>query len=122
MEHSLVYVLRCFYVGCIESESEVTQSCPTLCDPMDSRLHQASPSMGFSRQEYWRGLPFLLQGIFPTQGLNPGPSHCRQTLYLLSHQGSPNEDVSEVGQISTIVSSSTWIDPLIITSVLPYLL
>ena len=27
-------------------------------------------SMGFSRQEYWRGLPFLLQGIFPTQGLN----------------------------------------------------
>ena len=32
-----------------ESESEVAQSCPTLCDPM---------SMGFSRQEYWSGLPF----------------------------------------------------------------
>ena len=27
--------------------------------------------MGFSRQEYWSGLPFLLQGIFLTQGLNP---------------------------------------------------
>ena len=27
----------------------------------------------------------FLQGIFPTQGLNPGLSHCRQTLYLLSH-------------------------------------
>ena len=27
--------------------------------------------MGFSRQEYWSGLPYLLQGIFPTQGLNP---------------------------------------------------
>ena len=32
---------------------------------------------------------FLLQGIFPTQESNPGPLHCRQTLYHLSHQGSP---------------------------------
>ena len=31
----------------------------------------------------------LLQGIFPNQGLNPGLPHCRQTLYHLSHQGSP---------------------------------
>ena len=31
----------------------------------------------------------LLQGIFPTQGLNPGLSHCRWILYHLSHQGSP---------------------------------
>ena len=30
---------------------------------------------------------FLLQGIFPTQGLNPGLPHCRQMLYHLSHQG-----------------------------------
>ena len=30
----------------------------------------APPSMGFSRQEYWCGCRFLLQGIFPTQGLN----------------------------------------------------
>ena len=30
-----------------------------------------------------------LQGIFPTQGLNPGLLHCRWTLYRLSHQGSP---------------------------------
>ena len=30
---------------------------------------------------------FLLQEIFPTQELNPGLSHCRQTLYCLSHQG-----------------------------------
>ena len=34
------------------------------------------------------GCYFLLQGIFPTQGLNPGLPHCRQTLYRLSHQGS----------------------------------
>ena len=31
----------------------------------------------------------LLQGIFPTQGSNPGLSHCRQILYQLSHKGSP---------------------------------
>ena len=35
------------------------------------------------------GCHFLLQGIFPTQGSNPGLLHCRQTLYPLSHQGSP---------------------------------
>ena len=42
------------------------------------------------------GCHFLLQGIFPTQGSNPGLPHCRQTLYCLSHQGSPvlhNENV-----------------------------
>ena len=31
----------------------------------------------------------LLQGIFPTQGLNPGLLHCKQILYHLSHRGSP---------------------------------
>ena len=34
------------------------------------------------------GSLFLLQGIFPTQGLNPGFPHCRWILYLLSHEGS----------------------------------
>ena len=50
--------------------------------------YQAPPFMGFSRQEYWSGLPFLLQGLFPTQGLNLGLPHCRQMPYPLSHQGS----------------------------------
>ena len=35
------------------------------------------------------GCHFLFQGIFPTQGSNPGLQHCRQTLHHLSHQGSP---------------------------------
>ena len=43
--------------------------------------------MRFSKQEYWSGLPCPLQGIFLTQGLNPGLPHCRWILYLLSHQG-----------------------------------
>ena len=36
------------------------QSCPTLCDPIDGSP-PGSPSLGFSRQEHWSGLPFLLQ-------------------------------------------------------------
>ena len=35
------------------------------------------------------GSPSLLQGIFPTQGPNPGLLHCRRILYQLSHKGSP---------------------------------
>ena len=35
------------------------------------------------------GVGSFLQGIFPTQGLNPGLLHCRQILYQLSHKGSP---------------------------------
>ena len=51
--------------------------------------HQAPLSLEFSRQEYWSELHFILQRIFPTQVSNPGLLHCRQTLYHLSHQGSP---------------------------------
>ena len=40
----------------VKSENEVTQSYPTLSDPMECSL-QAPPSMGFSRQEYWSRLP-----------------------------------------------------------------
>ena len=42
--------------------------------------HQAPPSMGFSRQEYWSGFPFPSPGIFPTQGSKLGLLHCRQIL------------------------------------------
>ena len=53
-----------------ESESEVAQSCPTLCDPW-SVAHQAPLSMGFSRQEYWSGLPFPSPGDLPDPGIKP---------------------------------------------------
>ena len=53
-----------------ESESEVAQSCPTVCDPW-TVAHQAPPSMGFSRQEYWSGLPFPSPGDFPDPGIEP---------------------------------------------------
>ena len=67
----------------------VTQSCPTLCHPMGcsppgSFVHGDSPGKNTGV-----GCYALLQGIFPTQGSNPGLLHCRQILYCLSHQGSP---------------------------------
>ena len=40
----------------VKSEREVSQSCPTLRDPMDCSL-PGSSSMGFSRQEHWSGVP-----------------------------------------------------------------
>ena len=50
--------------------------------------YQASPSMGFSRQECWSH--FLLQGIFLTQESNVGLLNYRQILYNLKQQESPN--------------------------------
>ena len=66
---------------------KVTQLCPTLWDPWAIAC-QAPLSMGFSKQEYWKSCHSLLQGFFPTQGLNAGLLLCRQILYHLSYQGS----------------------------------
>ena len=64
----------------------VTQSCPTLCDPMDSTACQALLSMGFSRQGYWSGLPFLSPGDLPDPGIEPGsPALQSEMLYHLSY-------------------------------------
>ena len=52
--------------------------------------HQALLSMEVSRQEYLSGLHALIQGIFPTQRLNPDLLHCRQIPYWLSYQGRPD--------------------------------
>ena len=55
-----------------------------LSTPLWTVVHQNSPGKNTRV-----GCHSLLQGIFPTQGLNPGPLHCRQILYHLSHQGNP---------------------------------
>ena len=54
-----------------ESESEVAQSCLILCDPMDC-IPQPTPSMEFSKQEYWSGLPFPSPNDLPDPGIKPG--------------------------------------------------
>ena len=69
--------------------SLVDQSCLTLCDPMDCRPQGSSIHGDYPGKNIEMGCLALLQGIFPTQGSNPGLPHCRQILYCLSHQGSP---------------------------------
>ena len=72
-----------------ESESEVAQSCLTLCNPVDCSLPGSSVHGIFqARVLEWVAIAFS-QGIFLTQGSNPDLLHCRLTLYPLSHQGSP---------------------------------
>ena len=56
--------------------------------------HGLKPTRFFSQWDFpgkstGVGCHFLLQGIFPTQGSNPGLPHCRQMFYCLRHQGSP---------------------------------
>ena len=63
------HTLACSVVDTVKKESEVPQSCPTLCDPVDCSLQS---SMGFSRQEYWSGLPFPSPGDLPDPGIEPG--------------------------------------------------
>ena len=67
---------------------KVTRSCPTLfnpvdCSPPDSPVHEIL--WGRILRDVLLGCHFLLQGIFLTQGSNPGLLHCRQILDHLSH-------------------------------------
>ena len=86
----------------------VTQSCPTLCDPMDCNPPGSSAHGVLQGKNTEVGCHFLFQGIFPTQGLNPGLLHHRQILYHLSHQGSsaPHEDI--INGLKIIVLIFRW--------------
>ena len=99
----------CLFISLISSPSFVplilaAQSCPTLCDPMDT-----SPS-GFSTHGIlqagileWVAIPFS-RGLFLTQGSNLGLLHYRWILYQLSHKGSP-----EVCVCVCVILTKLWI-------------
>ena len=97
-------------------KAKVAQSCLTLCEPVD-----CSPwnSLG---QNSGVGSLSLLQGIFPTQGLNPGLPHCRRFLYQLSHKGSPRilEWVAyPFSRVSSWPRNWTWDSPALQADSLP---
>ena len=67
---------------------KLLQSCLTLCNPMDCRVHQAPLFMGFSRQEYWSGLPCPPAGYLPNPGVestSPAAPSLQVDSLLLSH-------------------------------------
>ena len=69
---------------------KLIQLCPTLCNPMDCSPSGSSVLGDSLGKNTGVSCHALLQGIFPTQGLNLGLPHYMQILYCLSHQGSPN--------------------------------
>ena len=76
------------------------QLCPTFCSPMDCSLPGPSLHGDSPGKNPGVGCHSLLQGIFPTQGLNPGLPHCRRILHQLSHQG--NSTILEWGSLSLL--------------------
>ena len=79
----------------------VSQSCLTLepMNPPGSTVHRILQARVLG------GSYSLLQGIFPTQRLNPGLSHCRQILYHLCHQ---ENMCMYLIQVSTVIYSHTY--------------
>ena len=70
------------------------------CGLPDSSVH------GTLQARVLEGSHSLLEGIFLTQGSNLGLPHCKQVLYCLSHQGSPNNVFSSVQFSHSVVSNS----------------
>ena len=74
---------------------------------------QAPLFMGFSRQKDWSGLPFLLQGIFPTQRSNPpllGLLHCRRILYCRATGEAPWINMDTFSN----APASSWLCPSLV--------
>ena len=80
--------LQCisFWYVCV---CKVTSVVSDSCDPMDSSSPGSSVH-GILQARTALCCHSLLQGIFPTQGMNPGLLHRKQIIYHLSHQESPN--------------------------------
>ena len=76
----IISIVVCIY-NAYESESEVAQLCSTLCDPLDCSIRpRLVPPWDFQGKSTGVGCHFLLQGIFPAQGLNAGLPHRRRML------------------------------------------
>ena len=66
-------------------------SCVQLFATPWTVAYQASPSMGFSRQEYWSGLPFPLPGDLPDPGIEPGSPALEADALTSEPPGKPKE-------------------------------
>ena len=103
--------LLCTVVGERGMLCWVIQSCPILCDPMDSSPPGSSVCGDSPGEDTRVGCHALLQGIFPIQGSNPGLPHCPWILYHLSHQGSPVEREKQSRYTFLLSSASSSLYP-----------
>ena len=72
----------------------VAQSCVCLFATLWTIAHQASQFMGFSRQEYWNGLPCPPPGALPNTGIklvSPGSPALQVNSLLMSQPGKPTK-------------------------------
>ena len=95
--------------------AQLPQSCPTFCNPMD--CGQNPLSMGFFRQEYWSGLPFLPPGALPDPGTEPVFPPSQADSLLTEIPGKPS---LSSGAYSNSCPLSQWCHPTISSSVVPF--
>ena len=101
IEQLLKVVVRALYsliVACMHAQS--SDSFETI----GTIARQAPPSMGFSRQGYWSGVPLPSPGDLPDLGV----LHCRQILYQLSYQGIPKETHEQAPNPAPAVAGVAW--------------
>ena len=63
--------------------------------------HQAPPSMEFSRQEYWSGLPFPSPGDLPDPGIEPGSPTLQADALLSEPPGKPITEMKNWKELTT---------------------
>ena len=106
---SQTLLIPCLLRACILS----CFSCVWLFANLWTVAHQIPLSLGFSRQEYWIGLPFLSSRDLLTQGSNPGLLHCRwstalQADSLLPEPPSKPSDIYSIYTVGPCCSSMKW--------------
>ena len=109
------------------SLSLVAKACPTLATPWTIAC-QAPLSMGFSRQEYWSGLPFPSPGDFPDPRIQPGSAALQADYLPTELWGKPNAYLDYIKSLLQcrkwkwsrwVVSDSLWPHGLWPTRLLP---
>ena len=73
----------------------VAKSCLTLANPW-TVAYQTPLSMGFSRQEYWSGLPFTSPGDLPNPGIEPRTPALEADSQQLSYKGRPMQHYLDI--------------------------
>ena len=104
----LIFILKIKKGLCLKFY-RCAQLCLTFFNPMNCSLPGSSVHEDFPAKNTGVGCHALLQGIFPTQGSNPGLPYCGQILYQLSYKGSPCIGWrSELSKGKTLSQCVTW--------------